>query len=250
MRYLCMILIFIANTTFAASSAKIVVSGTVPDEASKAGILAQLRQLYGAEQVIDQIEIGSVVLPANWNSYVQKLINPKLKLVRHGQLKVDGNIVNINGEVKNELQRQEIASDIATQLNSTYTVHNGLRVSELSEQNQIDITLKNRIIEFDSGKATLKPIGAAILNELSVPLLKMSFQQLEVVGHTDSLGLRINNIALSKDRAETVKAYLSNKGVIASKINTSGKGPDMPIASNDTAEGRARNRRIEFRILQ
>ena len=251
MRYLCIIMMLIANACFAAAVSKpIIVTGTVPDEASKAGILARLHQLYGAANVIDQIEIGPVVVPANWDGYVQKLINPKLKLVRHGQLSVNGNIVSVNGEVSNELQRQDIASDFATQLNPTYTVHNGLQVSENSEQNQIDSTLKNRIIEFDSGKATLRPVGRTILDELTVPLLKMNFQQLEVVGHTDGLGKRDRNIALSQARADAVKVYLSNKGVAANKIITSGKGPDNPIAGNDTLEGRARNRRIEFRVIE
>jgi OOP family OmpA-OmpF porin len=242
-----MMLVFMANTAFG----QVIVTGKVPDETSKAGILAPLHLLYGANNVIDQIEIAPVVLPANWNNYVQKLINPKLKQVSHGQLKIDGTTVFITGEVQNELQRQQMASDIATQLDDKYTLHNGLTVAlqKQTEQQVIDTTLGKRIVEFDTGKASLTTKGSAILDELSAPLAKMNYQKLMVIGHTDSVGLRSNNLSLSEARAEVVKSYLQNKGINASKIEATGKGPDVPVASNANPEGRARNRRIEFRIV-
>jgi OOP family OmpA-OmpF porin len=228
---------------------QILVSGTVPDEASKAGILTRLRDVYGSENVVDQIAIGAVVQPANWNTYVNRLINPNLKQVSRGQLKVDGNTVSIRGEVVNEAQRQQIASDMATNLNSTYTVNNGLRVSA-SEQNQLDSTLGNRIVEFETGKASLTQAGKTILDELTVILIKLRKKKLEVIGHTDDQGIRSSNILLSNARAETVKSYLIDKGLNSDLISTSGQGPDRPVASNESSEGRARNRRIEFRIAQ
>ena len=228
---------------------QILVSGTVPDEGSKAGILARVRELYGVDNVVDQIAVGSVILPANWNTYVQKMIDPNLKLISKGQLKIDGNAVSVRGEVSNEAQRQQIASDMATKLNPTYTINNGLRVSA-SEQNVLDTALANRIVEFETGKATLTRAGQAILDELAIPLLKLKNKKLEVIGNTDNQGLRISNIALSNARAEVVKAYLASQGIIAESMSTLGQGPDRPIVSNDTAEGRARNRRIEFRIAQ
>jgi OOP family OmpA-OmpF porin len=228
---------------------QILVSGTVPDEASKANILTRVRELYGAENVVDQVAVGAVVTPANWNNYVSKLIGPNLKQITRGQLKVDGNTVSVRGEVANEVQRQKIASDIATNLNSTFTVNNGLRVSA-SEQNLLDTTLGNRIVEFETGKSTLTQTGKYILDELSVPLLKLKSKKLEVIGNTDNQGLRASNITLSYARAEVVRAYLSSKGIVADTISINGQGPDRPIASNETIEGRARNRRIEFRVVQ
>ena len=228
---------------------QVLVSGTVPDEASKATILARVRELYGAENVVDQIAVGAVVLPTNWNAHVQKLIAPNLKLISRGQLKVDGNTVSVKGEVANEAQRQKIASEMVTNLNSTFTVNNSLRVSA-SEQSVLDTTLGNRIVEFDTGKSTLTQTGKVILDELAVPLLKLKDKKLEVIGNTDNQGLRASNIALSYARAEVVRAYLASRGVVAESISINGQGPDRPIASNETTEGRARNRRIEFRVVQ
>lgn len=258
MHYLLIALLFISANLMAAPATpdiatpepgQIVITGTVPDEASKAGLLARLREVYGADKVVDQLNIGAVVLPANWNNYVQKLINQNLKLVHHGQLKVDGNVVHIRGEVANEVQRQQIASDMATSLNSSYTVNNGLRLSS-TEQATLDKILANRIVEFNSGNAILTPKGQEILNELSVAILKFKDKKLEVIGHTDNTGLRTSNVLLSKARADAVKEYLANKGINPESISTSGNGSDNPVASNDSVEGRARNRRIEFRVVQ
>lgn len=238
-----------AVTNISPKPGQVVVTGTVPDESSKATILAKLRALYGQDMVTDQITIGSVVLPANWNNSVQKIISPDLKQISRGQLKIDGTNVSVTGEVGNEAQRQQITSNIATGLTSSYTVNNGLRVVA-SEQGILDATLGNRIIEFETGKASLTSSGKAILDELAVPLIKLKGKKLEVIGHTDNQGLRSSNVALSAARAEAVKAYLASKGVMEDNINTSGLGPDRPVASNDTVEGRARNRRIEFRVAQ
>lgn len=228
---------------------QVLASGTVPDEASKAAVLARLRELYGADKVVDQIAVGQVVLPANWNAYVQKLLSPNLKQISRGQLKIDGSVVSVRGEVTNEAQRQKIASDIATSLNPTYTVNNGLRVSA-SEQGVLDTTLANRTIEFESGKTTLTPSGRAILDEMAAAMQKLAGRKVEIIGHTDNQGLRASNQSLSQARAEAVKFYLASKGIHGELLTASGQGSDRPIASNDTADGRARNRRIEFRMAQ
>jgi OOP family OmpA-OmpF porin len=229
--------------------APIVASGTLPDEASKAALLARLREVYGANRVVDQLAIGTVATPANWNAYLHKLINPNLKMVSRGQLKVDGNAVTLRGDVANDAQRQQIANDIATALNPTYTVNNGLRVAA-SEQAVLDTALGNRIIEFDSGKATLAESGMAILDQMSVALRALKNKKVEVIGHTDNAGSRAGNLSLSQARAEAVKSYISSRGVALDAIAVSGEGPDRPVADNRTPEGRARNRRIEFKVVQ
>jgi OOP family OmpA-OmpF porin len=180
---------------------------------------------------------------------VQKLITPGLKQVSRGQLRIDGTSVSVRGEVANEAVRQRIASDFATSLNPTYTVTNGLRVSA-ADQGVLDRTLANRIVEFESGQAVLTPAGKVILDEMGAAMLKMKGQKVEIIGHTDNLGLRASNQNLSQARAEVVRNYLAGKGVPADSLIASGQGPDRPIASNDTVEGRARNRRIEFRMAQ
>lgn len=230
----------------APAPARVVISGTVPDEATKVAVVNRLRAVYGPD-VIDQVTIGSVVAPPNWSDYVQKLIDPRLKQISHGQMQVNGNTVSLQGEVANEAIRQQLPSDMAGVLSPSYTVKNGLLVGQ-PKQALLDQTLANRIIEFDSGSATLTPMGQQILDQMAAAMQQLNGQAVVIIGHTSNDGRHDSNIKLSQDRAEAVKAYLVGKGVAANSLITRGVGPDQPIASDRTPEGRARNRRIEFRL--
>jgi OOP family OmpA-OmpF porin len=102
---------------------------------------------------------------------------------------------------------------------------------------------------FDFDKAVLKPEGRAKLDDL---ISKMSGLNLEVViavGHTDSVGTDAYNQRLSVRRAEAVKSYLVGKGVEKNRVYTEGKGEKQPVADNKTAEGRAKNRRVEIEVV-
>ena len=227
----------------------VVAAGTVPDEATKAAVLARLRELYGAERVVDRIEVDAVVAPPNWDDRVLAMLGPDLKQVSGGELKIDGNSVRISGQVGNEAERQQVASALATAAGPSYLVKNALRSGGNQTQDLLDQALADRIIEFQSGSATLAPAGRAILDEMVIALRQVGNQQVQVIGHTDDVGARGANVALSLQRAIAVKAYLEQRGVAADNLSVQGFGPDRPIADNATDEGRARNRRIEFRVL-
>ena len=229
--------------------APIVVRGTLADEGAKAALLARLRQVFGADRVVDELAVGAVSAPPGWNDYLGKLVGPNLKLVSHGQLQVEGSAVSLRGDVANETQRQQIAADIAASLDPSFTVNNGLRVAA-SEQGVLDQALRGRIIEFETGKATLTDAGRTLLDEMSAALLKLKEQKVALIGHTDNAGARASNLSLSQARAEAVKGYMIQKGVKAETMTATGEGPDRPVGDNRSADGRARNRRIEFKVLQ
>lgn len=231
----------------AAVNKPVVASGAVPDEATKQVVLNKLRALYGAAAVVDRIEVdGSLIAPPNWREHVGNVLNPSLQQVSQGELRIAGNAVTISGQVGNEAARQQVASDLSTSLNSTYQVTNRLRAAKV---NVLQATLANRIVEFESGSATLTAAGAAILDELVAAWSQVGNRPVQIVGHTDSAGGHEKNVALSYARASAVKTYLVSRGINASTVTAQGAGPDQPIADNATVEGRARNRRIEFRVL-
>jgi len=238
-----------SNAADAPAPGKVVVSGTVPDESTRQAVLTRAREVFGADRVVDQLGVGPLIAPPNWNAYLQKIIVPELKQVSRGQISVSGNVVDIKGEVGNEAQRQQLVSDMSTRLNATYTVNNGLRVAAAG-QDQVDLTLASRTIEFEAGNSTLTAGGRQTLDLLVPVLQRLSGRSFEVTGHTDALGSRPQNIALSAARADAVKSYLVGKGIVADSITTSGAGPDRPVAANDTVDGRARNRRIELRVVK
>lgn len=227
---------------------KVIASGSVPDEASRATILAKLRELYGAQNVVDRLEIGGVVPPPNWSENMAKILTPNLKQVRKGQLQVSGTQIAIKGQVANEALRQQVVSNIATSLNPTYSIDNGLVAAGGEAQSLLDKTLSNRVVEFESGSATLTPTGRAILDEMATAIKQIGTPKVQLIGHTDSQGNHQANVALSLARASSVRNYLIDKGIPAESLSAAGSGPDQPVAANDTAEGRAKNRRIEFRL--
>ena len=227
---------------------KVIASGSVPDEASRATILARLRDLYGAQNVVDRLEIGGVVPPPNWSENMAKILTPNLKQVHKGQLQVSGTQIAIKGQVANEALRQQVVSNLATSLNPTYSTDNGLVAAGGEAQSLLDKTLSNRVVEFESGSATLTASGRAILDEMAAAIKQIGAPKVQLIGHTDSQGNHQANVALSLARASTVRNYLIDKGIPVESLSASGAGPDQPVASNDTAEGRAKNRRIEFRL--
>ncbi|MBA3392634.1 MAG: OmpA family protein [Deltaproteobacteria bacterium] len=106
-------------------------------------------------------------------------------------------------------------------------------------------------IQFEIGKADLKPISFPILDEV-VQVMKDN-KQIELVtveGHTDSTGSAELNRTLSQGRAESVVKYIASKGIKKDRMDPKGFGPDRPIADNATEEGREANRRVEFNIAK
>lgn len=102
---------------------------------------------------------------------------------------------------------------------------------------------------FDFDKSNLKPEGRASLDELVSKIQGINLEVIVAVGHTDSVGTEQYNQGLSERRAESVKEYLVSKGIEAGRVYTEGKGELQPIASNQTAAGRAQNRRVEIEVV-
>ena len=104
-----------------------------------------------------------------------------------------------------------------------------------------------RNLEFDLGKASIRATSFPSLDKVANLLVTKNFS-LKLAGHTDNAGSNSANLMLSKDRAESVKAYLVSKGVNSSRVEATGYGESQPIKTNKTPQGRQMNRRVEFTI--
>ena len=102
---------------------------------------------------------------------------------------------------------------------------------------------------FDFDKAVIKPEGKSKLDDISNKAKGVNLEVVIAIGHADSVGSDAYNQRLSVRRAESVKAYLVSKGIEANRVYTEGKGEKQPVADNKTADGRAKNRRVEIEVI-
>lgn len=102
---------------------------------------------------------------------------------------------------------------------------------------------------FDTGKSVLKPDARAKLDDLIAKTQGLNLEVIIAVGHTDSDGSDKYNQKLSVSRAESVKKYLTSKGIESNRVYTEGKGEKQPVASNKTKDGKAKNRRVEIEVV-
>jgi OOP family OmpA-OmpF porin len=101
-------------------------------------------------------------------------------------------------------------------------------------------------VNFDTGKATIKPDSAKTLDDAAAALKVAAALRVEVAGHTDNVGSPDANLRLSQERAQAVMAALAGRGIKADRLTAKGYGQTTPVADNRTEEGRARNRRVEL----
>jgi len=162
-------------------------------------------------------------------------LNVTLKLVKDGKetwayVYAAGNTYNIN-IIEKEAMEQDVVADASSMAKS------------IKETGKVAVYG----IYFDSGKSTLKPESVPTLQEIAKLMKADQALKLYVVGHTDNTGTFDANLKLSMDRAtEVVIALVSQHGVNAASLKAYGDGPTAPVASNDTEQGKALNRRVEL----
>lgn len=176
--------------------------------------------------------VGGAVLGAVLGNNIGKGGNGALGAVLGG---VIGGVAG--GLIGRKMDKQ--AREISTSLP-------GAKVERVGEG--IKLTLGENSVRFDTNKSTLTANAKTNLDKL-VPVFKeYADTDINIYGYTDSSGADDYNMSLSQQRAAAVKTYLSAKGLNASRFVTSGLGEADPISSNETAEGKSQNRRVEFSI--
>jgi len=145
-----------------------------------------------------------------------------------------GALARTQSEVANERARADAAVQSLRQIASVQEESRGLV-----------ITLEGSVL-FTTGKSELLPLAKQKLDQVAEALKQSDSQRIVVEGYTDSKGADDANVKLSQARADAVRSYLVSKGVKTESITAVGHGEDRPVASNDTPEGRANNRRVEI----
>ena len=190
---------------------------------------------------------------------VLKLENPEKKPIEGQFLK----IINSSKKVNYELTTDKTGSfEILLPAKEKYTIvlenftgelgQLELQLPDLHAENDftyystLTLQVSNELnISFKTNSYELVPSSYPYIDQLFEWLTKKQKLNVQIIGHTDNVGTAANNLTLSKNRAAAVSKYLVEKGIDSKRINSKGLGESKPIATNDTDQGRQRNRRTE-----
>jgi NitT/TauT family transport system substrate-binding protein len=169
------------------------------------------------------------------------------------------NVMKMATEMYRELRLIKGSPDLEASVDRRYVEAMGDKFSSKSTESPVEykepakgatpFATQRRSIYFETGSATISVDSRAVVDEIGGFMRAYENTIVDIDGNTDSVGARDMNLALSRSRAESVRKYLLQKyGFPPERLRTNGNGPDKPVASNDTPEGRDQNRRTDIRI--
>jgi OOP family OmpA-OmpF porin len=221
------------------------VSGRVPDAGSRDRLLARARELYGSARVIDRVVIDDKVSQAAWLG--SDLLFAVLPARGAARAAMDGERLTLSGSVPQREIGDLIADEAQQQFGDDIRVVSQLVVRAAGAvESQIARFLRLSNVEFLTNSTNFTRRGLKRLQRIAKLLKADMYERFMIAGHTDSRGDAAANMVLSEARARAVLQYLIEDGLPGDRFVARGFGETRPIADNATAEGRQRNRRIEF----
>jgi outer membrane protein OmpA-like peptidoglycan-associated protein len=203
----------------------------------KAELAVAVGEQERAKHDIDQAAKDKIELQTN----LLNLSEEQRKRLEEARKMGDAEVARVKSDLEKErLARAEAEKRAAAAMASLAEI---AKVKE--ESRGTVITLQGAVL-FTTGSANLMPIAKDQLSKVAAAIKDQGYQKIIVEGHTDSQGSPAKNEALSQQRAESVRTYFITQGIDSTKIEAAGYGPSKPVAPNDTAEGRANNRRVEI----
>jgi OmpA-OmpF porin, OOP family len=231
----------------------VTLTGYVPDNAVHAAIAAAAGRKFFSEKVVDNLK-ASVGAPSGFAGAVVPALGA-LSRLSTGTLVVSDREVKISGDALYDTAAAQIRAALLKDFPQGWQVKADISVKPASapvdatvcQQLFSDLLAKGKI-RFESGRATIDPDSAGLLDRLIETALRCPTVNIEIAGHTDTDGEDAFNQALSEKRAQAVSDYLVKAGLPADRFTATGYGSTQPVATNDTDEGKAQNRRIEFTV--
>ena len=240
---------------FDTDGAKANISGMLSSDAEKSKLLAGLKAAFGDGNVVGDVTVDAKTAPAGWLDTLVALL-PQFK-AKGLKFDFDGNKLHFDTSAMSDADRVALM----TALNGAF---DGVEVSGLDAGSDALSALKEGFtaadlvkaldlmnIRFKTGSADISPASLDLVKKAAEYMKKApAGTKIEVAGHTDNVGNAASNLKLSDARANAVMAKLAENGVDAGMLTAKGYGDTKPVADNATDEGRAKNRRIEYTVVQ
>lgn len=241
-----------AELRVALEDGAVALSGRVAGEAERAQLRGGAGALYGAGHR-SRVEIGAA--PAPWQASLSAMLPPLGRDLTRGSLRVGPAGVIVEGEAVSKEARDRYVAALRAAAGSLPLDASGLKVvdaklsaAEVKLQTSLFAQIEGKTVEFSPNSDVITPAGQQLLDLVAAVLRDAPPARVEVGGHTDDVGGAAWNQSLSERRARATLRYLASHGAAAARLRAVGYGATRPLADNRTAEGRQKNRRIEFRI--
>ena len=226
-------------------------TGNVPDRNVHAALIAAAGRKFFSEKVVDNLK-ESIGAPTSFAAVVVPALGA-LSRLSTGTLVVTDREVKLSGDALYDAAAAQIRAGFARDFPQNWQYKPEITVkppsapvdNSVCQQLFADLLAKARI-RFETGKADLSPDSLGLLDRLTETALRCPTADIEIAGHTDADGDAGQNQVLSEKRAQVVADYLVRGGLPANRFTAVGYGSGQPIAGNDTDEGKAQNRRIDF----
>jgi OmpA-OmpF porin, OOP family len=226
-------------------------TGYVPDNDVHAALVAAAGRKFVSEKVVDNLK-ASIGAPTGFAAAVVPALGA-LSRLSTGTLVVSDREVKLSGDALYDAAANQIRAGLGREFPQGWQYKADISVrppaagvdATVCQQLFAELLSKARI-RFESGKADISVDSAGLLDRLTETALRCPNATIEIAGHTDSAGDEAANQALSEKRAQAVTDYLVKAGLPASRFAPVGYGSTQPVAGNETEEGKAQNRRIDF----
>jgi OOP family OmpA-OmpF porin len=234
-------------------AATVTLTGYVPDDAVHKAIAAAVQRKFFAEKIVDNLKI-SIGAPSSFAGSVVAALGA-LSRLSTGTLVVSDREVKLSGDALYEGAAADIRAGLGKDFPKAWQYKPEITVKPAA--GPVDATVCQQLfsellskgkIRFEPKRAVIDPDSAAILDRLVDTALRCPNANIEVAGHTDADGEDSFNQALSEKRAQAVINYLVKAGLTADRFTAVGYGATQPVAGNDSDDGKAQNRRIEFLV--
>lgn len=236
--------------------AGVTLSGYVPDAETASKNIDLTTDRFGSQiEIFDRQRVVNSA-PGGFAQMAEAAIQAASRL-SSGKIAISDNEVSLTGIARTGVAANEIRTQLLAGLPQGYESDSEISVQKIDGfvdpaecGNLITKALETNVIRFESGSAAISPASYGLLDTIAFHMRKCPDTRLEVAGHTDGDGDDAANLALSEARAKSVRQYLVRSGIFFSRLDAKGYGESQPIAENTTDADKARNRRIDFSVIQ